>query len=72
MFLVNYDQRQYVEGEPLSVSHIIKRGKHKRRYDFLFMNKTISVANCEYMYDEAIKAGSDHALICYECEAKKG
>ena len=62
-FAVNYDQHLYVEGEPLTMSHHIARGDQRKRYDFIFVNKTVSVANCEYMYDEAVKAGSDHALI---------
>ena len=70
-FTVNYDQSQYVEGEPLAVSHIIKRGKCNKRYDFIFANNKFEISKCEYYYEDAIKAGSDHALICCECELKE-
>ena len=63
-YSVNYDSDNYVEEEPLVMSHYISKGNQRKRYDFIFMNKTVSVARCEYMYNEAVKAGSDHALIC--------
>ena len=63
-FTVNYDIGNYIEGEPLAVSHHIKRTDHDRRYDFVFIKSDMEVKDCEYKYDEAIKAGSDHALIC--------
>lgn len=63
---VNYDPDNYVESEPLAMSHHIARGDQKKRYDFIFMNKTFAASKCEYMYDGAVKAGSDHALICCE------
>ena len=70
-FTVHYDKGQYTEGEPLTVSHITKRGKHNRRYDFIFANDKFKILKCEYHYENAIKAGSDHALICCECELEK-
>lgn len=47
---------------PLTVSHCIKR-KGNVRYDFLFSNNDFKIKSCEYKYNEAIAAGSDHALI---------
>lgn len=70
-YTVNYDPDNYVEGEPLVMSHHITRGDQRKRYDFIFMNKTLPVDKCEYMYDVAVKAGSDHALIFCECKLKK-
>ncbi len=73
---VNYDPSEYIEGEPLAVSHIIKNRKSntvtKRRYDFVFARKELQVDSCRYMYEEAVNAGSDHAMICCdykECKA---
>ena len=63
-FVKNYDIRKFVEGEYLTTSHIIKRGNKKVRYDFLFINEErFSDYSCEYDYDGAICAGSDHASI---------
>lgn len=48
---------------PLAISH--KRG-HKKissRYDFIYTTPDFTVTHVEYLYDEAIKAGSDHALV---------
>ena len=52
----------YKQGEPLTVSHKI-RGIKPVRYDFLFTNNSYRVENCKYLYEEAIDATSDHALI---------
>lgn len=63
-FVKNYDISKFVEGEYLTTSHIIKRGNKKVRYDFLFINEErFSDYSCEYDYDGAICAGSDHASI---------
>ena len=56
----------------LTTSHIIKRRNKKVRYDFLFINRQkFSDYSCEYEYDGAVGAGSDHAAIimnlCNEC-----
>lgn len=71
-FTANYDQSEYVEEEPLAVSHIIKRGKHKRRYDFIFANDRLKISSCEYNYDDAVKAGSDHAIITTDIQVDSG
>lgn len=60
---VNYDPEGFVEGKPLAMSHHIVRGDQRKRYDFIFTSKAINVSECEYYYAEAVKAGSDHALI---------
>lgn len=63
-FIKDYDIDKYVEGEYLTTSHIIKRGNKKVRYDFLFINEEkFRDYSCEYEYDGAICAGSDHAAI---------
>ena len=53
------------EGKPITVSHNVKR-KGAVRYDFLFSNNDFEITSCEYLYDEAVKAGSDHAVIVAE------
>lgn len=52
----------YEEGKCLVVSHNVRR-RGPVRYDFLFVNKKIEVMKCNYNYEDALKAGSDHALI---------
>ena len=52
----------FVEGQPLIKSHNIHR-KGAVRYDFLFINDDFNVNDCSYYYDEAVTAGSDHAVI---------
>ena len=52
----------YIEGQPLTKSHNIRR-KGAVRYDFLFVRDSYKVNNMCYNYDNAIKAGSDHAMI---------
>ena len=63
-FVKEFDKSSFMTGEPLATSHIIKRGNKRVRYDFLFINEEkFSDYLCEYKYDEAIRAGSDHAVI---------
>ena len=52
-------------GKPITVSHNVKR-KGAVRYDYLFSNHNFEIASCEYLYDEAVKVGSDHAAIVAE------
>lgn len=35
----------------------------ERRYDFVFAKKDMLVKEAQYLYDEAIKATSDHAMV---------
>lgn len=67
-FIDNYDISQYVEGEPLTVSHIIGSTKAKRRYDFVFARQDLKVLNVSYHYEEAIEASSDHAMVVVDFE----
>ena len=53
------------EGKPITISHYVKR-KGAVRYDYLFSNNNLKIESCEYFYNEAIKAGSDHAAIVAE------
>ena len=52
----------YEEGKPLIKSHNIRR-KGSVRYDFLFAKNTYIVNTLTYNYDDAVAAGSDHAII---------
>jgi len=62
-FAINYDKKQYVDGQPLATSHIL-HGRIKRRYDFIFVNEShIVVRNCRYRYDKGCELSSDHAII---------
>lgn len=63
-FIKDYDALQYIEGNPLTTSHVIKRNKKKVRYDFLFINENkFSDYHCSYDYYKAVEAGSDHAAV---------
>lgn len=68
-FVKDYNIEEFVDGEYLKTSHIIKRGNKKVRYDFLFVNNTrITNYHCMYDYDNAIRAGSDHAAVIVDVE----
>ena len=58
---------KYQDGYPLAKSHSIRR-KGAVRYDFVFVNNTYTVNSLEYKYDDAVHAGSDHAIIIGEIE----
>jgi len=47
--------------EPLAVSYI--RGKTKDRFDYIFISDEFEIIGCQYDYEGAIAAGSDHAII---------
>lgn len=49
-------------GSPLAVSHIIN-GKEHKRYDFIYINRRFEITKSEYLYQEAIEATADHALV---------
>ena len=38
-------------------------GKRKYRYDAIWVSSHFTVESVEYVYDEAIEAGTDHALV---------
>lgn len=68
-FVKDYDVKNYIEGEYLTTSHIIKGSHKKVRYDFLFVNiEKIPNYHCVYDYYNAIEAGSDHAAIILDVE----
>ncbi len=50
---------------PLAISHV--RGKRGQitecRYDFIYVSPGIRVLDIQYLYEEALQAGSDHALV---------
>jgi endonuclease/exonuclease/phosphatase family metal-dependent hydrolase len=48
---------------PLYVSHRTGNRRNPRRYDAIWASPHFSVDNVAYMYDEAIAAGTDHALV---------
>ena len=47
----------------LPFSHIVA-GKHKKRYDFVFIKRNIfEISNMIYDYDNGLSNGSDHAIL---------
>ena len=64
-YVENYNSNVYVQGEPLTTSHIINGSQH-RRYDFVFVKNDMKVMSVDYLYDEAVAASSDHAMIVVE------
>ena len=66
-FCKNYNINNYIEGEYLTTSHVIKRNNRKVRYDFVFVNANkFKNYCCTYDYENAVKAGSDHAAVVIE------
>ncbi len=55
---------------PLATSYRRGRGQYSVpcRYDFIYATSDFKVLNIEYLYDESITAGSDHALVIAELE----
>ncbi len=68
VYLVNYDIEKYIKGEPLTTSHRFAVNNKSKRYDFIFINKDLVALQSDYLYDEAVRAGSDHAIICSEID----
>ena len=52
---------------PLAVSHMVA-GKIKKRYDYILVTPHWQVKNVTYCYEEAVKHGSDHAIVMAELE----
>lgn len=50
------------DGAPLAVSYQLYGGKCVR-YDFIFVKDTLPLVECEYHYEKAVEAGSDHAIV---------
>ena len=61
-YVVANDITTCEEGKCLTVSHYVRR-RGVVRYDFLFVDNNFSITKCNYDYEGAIKAGSDHELI---------
>jgi exonuclease III len=55
---------------PLAISY--RRGRSTKtvpcRYDFIYTTPDFVVKNVSYLYDEAVEAGSDHALVVADLE----
>ena len=47
---------------PLAVSHLAG-GKVKKRYDYILISPDWVVVDLQYLYDEAVQRGSDHAVV---------
>ncbi len=56
------DLLQNEDVKVLPISHKVKGGEFVR-YDFIFIHESFAIERCEYLYEQAIEAGSDHALI---------
>jgi len=54
-----------VEG-PLATTHVLSRSKTPVRYDQIWLSPQFKVKTVEHLYDEAIAAGTDHALVIVE------
>ena len=61
---------QYYPNGPLADSyHRGRRGKYLRcRYDSIRVSSGVHVVDVRYLYDDAIRAGSDHALVIADIE----
>jgi hypothetical protein len=55
---------------PLAVSHVRGNGRKRTecRYDFIYVTPDIRVHHVDYMFDEAIRSVSDHALVIADLE----
>jgi hypothetical protein len=61
--------RYYPNGPLADSYHRGRRGKYLRcRYDSIRVSSGISVTNVRYLYEEAVRAGSDHALVVADIE----
>jgi endonuclease/exonuclease/phosphatase family metal-dependent hydrolase len=57
-------ERYYPHGPLADSYHRGRRGQYLRcRYDSIRVSPDISVMDVRYLYDEAVRAGSDHALV---------
>jgi len=61
---------QYYPNGPLADSyHRGQKGKYLRcRHDSIRVSPSISVTDVRYLYEEAVQAGSDHALVVADIE----
>lgn len=56
-----------IDRNPLATSHVVK-GRGPVRYDHLFVRNTIPIKMMEYYYEDAVAAGSDHAMLICEID----
>jgi len=62
-----------VTRDPLTVSYKTGTPKKKqveKRYDYVMQSRRWLVTNCEYPYDESIKATSDHSAVIADYELR--
>lgn len=52
---------------PLAVSHLV-RARQPVRYDHIWASRDLQVVDVRYLYDEAVAAGSDHAVVIADFE----
>ncbi|SCY69762.1 hypothetical protein SAMN02910292_02554 [Lachnospiraceae bacterium XBB2008] len=65
IYALRFNPQEYVPGEPLAISHMLK-GKEKRgcRYDFIFADTDrFDINTVIYDYENAVAASADHAII---------
>jgi len=61
--------RYYPNGPLADSYHRGRKGKYLRcRYDSIRVSPNINVTDVHYLYDEAVQAGSDHALVVADIE----
>lgn len=51
---------------PLATTHVLSRSKTPVRYDQIWLSPQFKVKTVEHLYEEAIAAGTDHALVIAE------
>ncbi len=58
-----YNSNDFKSGRPLTTSHVLSTGEHKR-YDFIFAKDSrLDIRGCLYYYNEALAATADHAYV---------
>jgi endonuclease/exonuclease/phosphatase family metal-dependent hydrolase len=62
-------EEEKLEVLPLAVSHILVSGK-KKRYDYIMVSPHFKVSSITYRFDDAIRAGSDHAVVVADLDWK--
>ncbi|WP_010280742.1 endonuclease/exonuclease/phosphatase family protein [Bacillus timonensis] len=50
--------------------YFLERGKYHKRYDYILISDHFHVRNVEYRFDEAVQAGSDHAMVVADLQYK--
>lgn len=65
-FIHKYDNCEFHENQPLTISHFVGVKKEPKRYDFMFLNKQIDVLFAKYEMEKSLAASSDHSYIIAE------